>query len=239
MGAQHMSQGHSSIYASMRNPSLVDFPGRMSAVFFTTGCNFRCGFCHNAPLLGTAKPGYTWEQLDELCQRFRRQWVRAAVLTGGEPTLDPNLSETLRFLRDHGFEVKLDTNGSRPDALAAVLDQVRFVAMDVKCSLPQYPRFVGCPDVAAVARSIALLLGASTPYEFRTTVIETVHTDGEMRAIGETVRGAVGFALQAFIPRDDLPDPRLRNTPRTRPQALQQAAQVLRPYVARVEIRGG
>jgi pyruvate formate lyase activating enzyme len=84
-----------------------------------------------------------------------------------------------------------------------------------------------------------LLLAGRTPYEFRTTVIEAVHTDSEMQAIGETVRGAESFAVQAFIPRDDLPDPRLRIAPRTRPQALQRAAEVLRPYVGRVEVRGG
>jgi len=223
----------------MRNPSLVDFPGRMAAVFFFTGCNFRCGFCHNAPLLATAKAGYTWERLDELCAGFRRQWVEAVVLTGGEPTLAPGLAGAVRFFRQRGFDVKLDSNGSRPDVLASLLDQVHFVAMDVKCSLPRYPEFVGFADTEAVARSIRLLLGSSTPYEFRTTIIEAVHDDAEMQAIGETVRGASSYAVQAFIPRDDLPDPALRTTPRTRPQALQRAARVLRSYVGRVEIRGG
>jgi pyruvate formate lyase activating enzyme len=223
----------------MRNPSLVDFPGRMAAVFFVTGCNFRCGFCHNAPLLATAREGYTWEQLGDACARFRRQWVEAVVLTGGEPTLAPALDETLRFFRDRGFEVKLDTNGSRPDVLAAALEQVQCVAMDVKCSLPRYPEFVGFADTTAIARSIGLLLAGQTPYEFRTTVIEAVHDDAELQAMGETVRGAAHYAVQAFIPRDDLPDPRMRTMPRTRPQALRHAAAVLTPYVTSVEIRGG
>lgn len=229
----------SPVYACMRNPSLVDFPGRMAAVFFVTGCNFRCGFCHNAPLLATARAGYTWKRLDELCTAFRRQWVEAVVLTGGEPTLAPGLLDAIGFFRQRGFTVKLDSNGSRPDALAAVLDQVAFVAMDVKCSLPRYPAFVGFPNPEPVARSIQLLIAGATPYEFRTTLIEAVHDDDEMHAIGETVRGATGYAVQAFVPRDDLPDPALRVAPRTRPQALQRAAEILRPYVGRVEIRGG
>lgn len=234
-----MPTGLSPIYASMRSASLVDFPGRMAAVFFVTGCNFRCGFCHNAPLLGTFKQGYSWERLDELCQGFQRQWVKAVVLTGGEPSLASNLLETLQFFRERGLEVKLDTNGSRPEILARALDLVSFVAMDVKCSLPRYADFVGFADSAAIAQSIHLLLGSAIPYEFRTTLLEAVHTDEEMRAIGETVRGAARFALQPFIPRDDLPEPQLRQTPRTRPQALRRAADVLRPYVQRVEIRGG
>lgn len=229
----------SPIYASLRNPSLVDFPGRLAAVLFVTGCNFRCGFCHNAPLLGTVKPGHSWDQLDELCQRFRRQWVKAVVLTGGEPTLAGNLVEALHFFRERGFEVKLDTNGSRPGILAEVLPLVSFVAMDVKCSLPRYADFVGFADSGAVRESVGLLLAGTTPYEFRTTLIESVHTDEEMHAIGTTVRGALCFAVQPFIPRDDLPEPQLRQTPRTRPQALRHAADILRPYVRRVEIRGG
>lgn len=229
----------SPIYASMRNASLVDFPGRMAAVFFTTGCNFRCGFCHNAPLLGTAREGYTWERLDQLCQRFRRQWVSAVVLTGGEPTLSPALPETLQFFRERDFEVKLDTNGSRPAVLAAALPLVSFVAMDVKCSLARYPEFVGFHDAEAIRQSIQTLMASGTPYEFRSTLIEAVHTDAEMRCIGETIRGATTYAVQAFIPRADLPDLHLRTTPRTRPQALQRAAEIVRPFVGRVEIRGG
>ena len=229
----------SPIYASMRNPSLVDFPGRLAAVFFVTGCNFRCGFCHNAPLLGAVKEGYSWDRLDELCEKFRRQWVKAVVLTGGEPTLSPDLENTLHFFRDRGFEVKLDTNGSRPGVLAPLLGLVSFVAMDIKCSLPRYTDFVGFADCDAIGESIRLLLNSTTPYEFRTTLIEPVHTDGEMTAIGETVRGATCFVVQPFIPRDDLPEPWLRTTPRTRPQVLRRAADILRPYVGRVEIRGG
>jgi len=234
-----MVSERSPVYASMRNASLVDFPGRMAAVFFSTGCNFRCGFCHNAPLLGTAREGYTWERLDELCQRFRRQWVNAVVLTGGEPTLAPALPETLQFFRERGFAVKLDTNGSRPRVLTEVLPLVDFVAMDVKCSLPRYPEFVGFHDPAAIGQSIRMLMASGTPYEFRSTLIEHVHTEEEMRCIGETVRGATTFVVQAFIPRDDLPDPGLRTTPRTRPQVLQRAADIVRPFVGRVEIRGG
>ena len=234
-----MLPGLSPIYASMRSASLVDFPGRMAAVFFVTGCNFRCGFCHNAPLLGSVKEGYSWEHLDALCEKFRRQWVKAVVLTGGEPSLAANLVDTLHFFRERGFEVKLDTNGSRPETLARVLSLVNFVAMDVKCSLPRYADFVGFADSAAIRDSIRLLLDSATPYEFRTTLIEPIHTDDEMSAIGEAVRGATCFAVQPFIPRDDLPEPQLRSTPRTRPQSLRRAADILRPYVQRVEIRGG
>jgi len=233
-----MTAALSPIHASLRQASMVDYPGRLAAVLFTTGCNFRCGFCHNAALLGTMRPGYSWERLGELCEDFRRQWVRAVVVTGGEPTLAPALLETLAFLRERGFEIKLDTNGSRPAVLAEALPLVDFVAMDIKCSLPSYPEFVGFDDHGAIRESIAVLLASGKPCEFRTTLIEAVHTDAEMQAIGEAIRGAPVYAVQAFLPHDDLPDPALRTAARTRPQALRHAAEIVRPMVQRVEIRG-
>lgn len=233
-----MATSLSPIYASLRQASMVDYPGRLAAVLFTTGCNFRCGFCHNAALLGTMRPGYPWERLEALCEDFRRQWVRAVVVTGGEPTLAPALLETLAFFRERGFEVKLDTNGSRPAVLAEALPLVDFVAMDVKCSLPRYPEFVGFHDTAAIQESIAMLLASGKPCEFRTTLVEAVHTDAEMLAIREMIRGAPVYAVQAFLPHEDLPDLALRTTARTRPQALRHAADIVRPMVQRVEIRG-
>jgi pyruvate formate lyase activating enzyme len=126
----------------LERPSMVDFPGRLACVLFTTGCNFSCGFCHNAPLLGERKPGLTWERLDSACREFRQSWVRGAVVTGGEPTLWRSLPQLLEFLSGHGFQLKLDTNGSRPADLERVLERLDYVAMDVKCSLARYEGFV-------------------------------------------------------------------------------------------------
>jgi len=228
----------SSIYGAMQRPSMVDYPGRMAAVLFTTGCNFRCGFCHNAALLGTPQRGYTWEQLGAMCDRYRRNWVTAVVITGGEPTLAPGVKDTVCFFRDRGFEVKLDSNGSRPDTLAELLPFVDYVAMDIKCHLDQYGEFVGFADTSAITRSVGLIKAGSTPHEFRTTVIEGVHRPDDFHALGALVGGAPSFALQAFIPRDDLPDPALTAKPRTRPAFLEECAVVLRNYVQRVDIRG-
>ncbi|MBN2450950.1 MAG: anaerobic ribonucleoside-triphosphate reductase activating protein [Lentisphaeria bacterium] len=230
--------GRSAVYGNMRNPSLVDFPGRMAAVLFTAGCNFRCGFCHNASLLGQVRPGYTWDRLDALCRDHRRNWVEAAVITGGEPTLAPTLRETIDFLRRRRFAIKLDTNGSRPEILRALLPWLEYVAMDVKCAPDSYPEFVGFPRPERIRDSIRLLIESGMPCEFRTTLVETFHTEEQVQGIGEAVDGAARFVVQAFIPRDDLPDPALRQVPRTTPQALRRAADILRRYVDCVEIRG-
>ncbi|NOY79435.1 MAG: anaerobic ribonucleoside-triphosphate reductase activating protein [Kiritimatiellaeota bacterium] len=233
-----MSDERSAVYGVLKSPSLVDFPGRLSAVFFVSGCNFRCGFCHNAELLGTPKPGMPVDQLEAACGRFRDNWVDGAVITGGEPTLDDRLADLIVRLRKWGFKIKLDTNGSRPEFLATVLPLVDFVAMDVKCSLESYPEFVKFDHPERIARSVELVRREARAYEFRTTVLPAFHSDAEMRRIADLVRGARRFALQAFVPRDNLPDRALRRAPRTSPERLQQVAALVADSASEVVVRG-
>ncbi|MBT3375062.1 MAG: anaerobic ribonucleoside-triphosphate reductase activating protein [Lentisphaerae bacterium] len=233
-----MSPTTSPVYGLRKNPTLVDFPGRMAVVFFTTGCNFECGFCHNATLLGKQCEGYGWERLRHVCERFRNQWVDGAVITGGEPTLSSNLGELVTFLRDQGFSVKLDTNGSRPDVLAPLLPLLEYVAMDVKCSLPSYEDFVAFPDTEAIVQSVALLRAEAKDYEFRTTVLTDFHSDEEMHGIGDIVRPARRFVVQPFIPRDDLPSAKWCREPRTSPDRLKAVSELMKVYADEVVVRG-
>ncbi len=228
-----------SVYGFLQRPSLVDFPGRLAAVFFTSGCNFACGFCHNAGLLQRKQAGLTAERLRDAVRRFRtRDWVDGAVITGGEPTLCDDLPAILELFRSEGLAVKLDTNGSRPDILRDLLPRVDCVAMDVKCSPKTYPDLTGFDRMEAIDESIGLILAADCDHEFRTTVIESVHTDEEMRAVGERIRGARSYTLQPFIPRDDLPDPLLRAEPRTTPERMEQLSALMAPYAESVTIKG-
>ena len=229
----------SPVFGILRNPSMVDYPGRLSGVMFIAGCNFRCGFCHNAAELGgPLRPGMPWSQLERACRRFRDNWVEAVTITGGEPTLHPGLPELIRRLRAWGFLVKLDTNGSRPDVLETVLPHVDYAAMDVKCSLPRYADFVKFADGDKVRKSIGLIRSHAADYEFRTTVVPGVHDADEIRQVAELVAGSRRLALQAFVPRADLPDPTLRTMPRTAPETLRHLAEVVRPYVDEVILRG-
>lgn len=218
--------------------SMVDFPGRLSAVLFTRGCNFRCGFCHNAARLGAYGEGMPWSRLLGHFAAFRAQWADGAVVTGGEPTLHEGLPELVSRLKREGFAVKLDTNGSRPDRLERVIGEVDCVAMDIKCAPGRYADFTGFGDIAALDRSVRLILGRARDAEFRTTVIEPFHDDAQMREIGEWIRGARRFILQPFVPRDTLPDPALRAVPRTRPQRLCALRDRLRGCAREVLIRG-
>lgn len=229
----------SPVYGILPNASMVDYPGRMAAVVFLAGCNFRCGFCHNAPLMGRrGAPGMSWTDVETACRRFRDNWVNSVVVTGGEPTLHPGLFPILDKLREWKFSVKLDTNGSRPDILEQALPLVDYVAMDVKFAPDDYPRLAGFSDLDALTRSIALIRDSAPRYEFRTTVIEAWHDEAKIRAIGHWVRGAHLHVLQAFIPRDDLPDPACRSMRQTPSALLHSLADELRHHVRRVEIRG-
>ena len=229
----------SPVFGMLQNASMVDYPGKMAAVFFLSGCNFRCGFCHNANLMQDVRaPGLPWVEVEAACKRFRENWVSGAVVTGGEPTLNSGVLQIVEKLREWGFSVKLDTNGSCPRVLETLLPLVDYVAMDVKFAPVDYAELAGFGDIEILTESIQLIQARAKAYEFRTTVIEAWHNEEKMRAIGEWVKGAKLHVLQAFVPRDDLPSPACRKMRETRSEILHPLADVLRHYVGRVEIRG-
>ena len=227
----------SPIYGSRRQTTMVDFPGRIAGVVFTTGCNFQCGFCHNATLLQKQRPGYGWDALRDLCQRFRQQWATGIVITGGEPTIAPGIEETVCFVRHLGFAVKLDSNGSRPEVLERLLPLVDYVAMDIKCALEHYASFVHFGQTDRIQTSIRLIMEQAKDYEFRTTVIEGIHTPEEAHGVGQLIKGAKRHYSQPFVPHDDLPDPELAKKPRTNPDVVREFAEIVGQYVQTAQPR--
>lgn len=226
------------VYAFLEKPSLIDYPGCLCGVFFVSGCNFTCGFCHNAALMGRPRKGIPWSRLEEVCRRFKDEWVDAACITGGEPTLADDLPGLIGFFRDFGFKVKLDTNGSRPAVLLDCLPHLDYVAMDIKAGLSGYPALTGFKDTEKIRDSVRLIMDGGKEYEFRTTVIEPFHTDQQMREIGDLIRGAKRYAMQAFIPQDTLPGPEFRTLRRTTPERLRQLAALMQPYAGEIILRG-
>ncbi len=184
--------------------SLVDYPGRVAAALFTIGCNMRCGYCHNPELVLPDR--YAGAIPEEDVLRFlesRRGRLEGVVISGGEPTMHEGLPRFVQVVHDMGFLVKLDTNGTHPDMVAAMLaaGTLDFVAMDIKGPLEKYQEIAAYPvDTAAVVRTIALLAEAGLPREFRTTVVRAQLTPEDIRAIGKLVAGAPRFALQRFRP---------------------------------------
>ena len=185
--------------------SFSDFPSRIAAVVFTRGCNFRCPYCHNPDLVeGDAEVAEAPTEAEVLSFLERRRGqLDGVVVTGGEPTVQADLTSFLGQVRNLGLEVKLDTNGSRPDVLASLLDAglVDFVAVDVKAPLGRYRELVGVEvDPREIARSVEIVLGQEVGHEFRTTVVHPLLGLDDLLAIGETVRGCGRYVLQPFVP---------------------------------------
>jgi pyruvate formate lyase activating enzyme len=225
--------------AGMQKLTLLDYPGRLACTVFTAGCNLRCPFCHNGPLLD----GKTWDAEGEarlLALLDRRKNVLEGVcVTGGEPLLQPDLPDLLREIRARGYLVKLDTNGMFPDRLAAVLAAglADYVAMDLKNGPARWAETVGVPeaDPAAARASAALLMGGTVDYEFRTTVVRGLHDEASLRAAGETIRGAKRWFLQRFVP----PEAPLRaGLAAFSKEEMEHLAAAAAPFAGTVALRG-
>ncbi len=229
----------SPVYAYLKRPSMIDFPGKLAVVMFTTGCNFTCGFCHNATLMGKPQDGLPWEKVAQACDEFREQWVDAVAISGGEPTMDAAaLEELIDFLKLRNFAVKLDTNGSRPQVVEHLLPKLDYVAMDVKTSPAKYKNFVGFGDVEKIRSSIDIIRGSDVAHEFRTTIIEDVHDENDICEIAELIKGAARYVLQPFIPHEDLPDPKYRTMKRTTPVFMRKMEKAAAGCAAEVVARG-
>lgn len=217
---------------------MVDYPKHFAAVFFTSGCNFTCGFCHNVSLMGKKQAGLSWDKLETACTQFKKDWVNGIVITGGEPTMADDLTELIHFFRKFGFAIKLDTNGSNPDLLAEVVPLVDYVAMDIKTGFSGYEELARFPDTGKIKASLELIKSEAKDYEFRTTVIDSIHTDEQMDEVGKIIDGSKRFALQAFIPREGLPEEKFRTLPRTTAARLHQLKDHLSGRVDEILLRG-
>ena len=188
--------------------SLSDFPGKLAAVAFTQGCPWRCGFCHNAPLMAfpdQRSPNAQNTVFTELMAYLHEaRLVEGVVVSGGEPTWQPGLERLLRAIRGLGLATKLDTNGMRPNVLGDLLRKglLDYVAMDVKAPPEKYAQVVRRPvDLEALKASVALLKGSGVRAEFRTTLVPGLLEEDDLVAIGQWVNGAERWALQTFEPK--------------------------------------
>ena len=192
--------------------TLIDFPGRVAAIVFTEGCNFRCPYCYNRELV---VPEHYAEPIpEEEVLRFlesRRGQLEGVVITGGEPTVQEDLADFVRRVKDLGFLVKLDTNGSHPDAIARLLDAglLDYIAMDIKAPLARYREITRSEiDEATIRASVDLLMKGAVAHEFRTTVVrEQLSLDEVVEIARGIFRGARRYALQKFRATDSLVDP--------------------------------
>ena len=220
--------------------SMVDYPGKLAATVFTGGCNLRCPFCHNAPLV--TRLAETPEIPEREALEFlssRRGLLDGVVLSGGEPLLQSGAVDFLAEVRALGFAVKLDTNGCYPGPLAKILEQklADYVAMDIKNCREKYPETVGVPgfDLAPVEESVRLMKGSGVDFEFRTTVVREFHTADDIRAIGIWLDGAPRYFLQSFVDSGDLVGTGCHGLS---PEDMRAMAEAAKPFFGRVALRG-
>ncbi len=205
--------------------SFSDWPEKICSVLFLPGCNFRCPYCHNHPLVFHPEQYATIPIEDILGRlRFLKNWIDGVCLTGGEPSLHEGLPVLVREIKKHGFLVKLDTNGSNPQRLESLIEAggIDFVSMDVKAPLDpfRYSRSVGLPvRLEPLLESIQILKNGKIDYEFRMTVVPGLHGEEDIQILGDQLRAGPRFILQNFNPEDPL-DPSMKNIAPFDPEAL-------------------
>ena len=224
--------------------TLLDYPGKVACTVFLNGCNFRCPYCHNAELLGDGEAVMTVAGL--LAFLRKRQGILEGVcITGGEPTLHPELPALLGEVRALGYAVKLDTNGYRPEILEAVLNQglVDYVAMDLKNGPEGYAETVGLSGVelAKIRQSIRLLMASPVDFELRTTVAKPLHSGETITSMADWLRETTNgkpiprLFVQPFVDRDTVP---VGGFSAPTGAELEQFCRILGPCAERVELRG-
>ena len=196
------------IIHGIQKMTLVDFPGKVGTILFTGSCNFRCPFCQNAALVlhPDSEPAIPDDEIFSYLRK-RKGMIDGVVITGGEPTLQRDLLEYMRRIKDLGYAVKLDTNGYRPDVLRAAVEggYADYVAMDVKNSLESYAMTCGVEDfdTSCVEETISFLKEGRVAYEFRTTVTRETHSEKNFISLASLLEGAEAYYLQNFVPNEN------------------------------------
>ena len=185
--------------------SLLDYEDKVSVVLFSKACNFRCPFCHNGDSVLNAQEELDFNDILAFL-KTRTGLVDAVVFTGGEPTLEPDLEVKIKAVRELGFDIKLDTNGTNPELLEKLLDDgvVDYVAMDIKNSPSLYAETCGVNfiQIENIKKSIAIIMSKAPDYEFRTTLVKEFHEKMNYDAFFELIKGAKKLYLQKFVDRE-------------------------------------
>ncbi len=218
--------------------TLLDFKGTVACTVFTGGCNFRCPFCHNAGLVSLEGEEFSIEEVISFLKK-RQGVLEGVVVTGGEPLLHHDIGDFLEKVKELGFKVKLDTNGTNPTLLGELIGNklVDRVAMDIKSSPDGYSKAVGravCLD--GINESIELLLSNSVEYEFRTTAVKGIHEKEDFEKIGLWIKGAREYYIQQFKDSGNLINP--DNLSSFTEDELKAFADIVRRYVPSVQLRG-
>ena len=229
------------IFAGLQKLTLLDYPGKVACTLFTRGCNFRCPFCHNASLVVRPEEQKMYDNAEILAFLRKRLGVLDGVaITGGEPTLMAGLYDFISQVKEMGYDVKLDTNGTRPDLLRRlVIDGlVDYVAMDIKNSPEKYAYTCGLPegyDLSKIEESKNFLMEGRVDFEFRTTVAKPFHDENDFIKIGEWLKGSEKYFLQQFKDSGDIIGQEISSY---NDMEMEKFLTLLLPFVPNAQLRG-
>lgn len=229
------------IIAGLQKTSLLDYPGKVSAILFTQGCNFRCPFCYNPNLVThiSKKDIISEKKIFDFLAK-RQKTLDAVVITGGEPTLHDDLPEFIQRIKKLGFLVKLDTNGTNPKMLKELIKSklIDYIAMDVKAPLLKYSKVVNMKVKALkIRKSIKLIMASGLPYEFRSTIMPALHSDKDLIKMAKLIKGARAYYLQKFIPTGSLNNQEFNNFKSFTDKQMKELCQLVKPYVNKCATR--
>jgi pyruvate formate lyase activating enzyme len=229
------------LISGLQKLTLLDYPGQVACTVFTGGCNFRCPFCHNSPLVLPEQLAHDTDEEQVLSFLSKRIGVLDGVaITGGEPLLHKDIGSFLAKVKALGYKIKLDTNGSFPDLLMELVRDklVDRVAMDIKNAPELYAKTVGVTnlDMAAIERSKEFLLSGAIDYEFRTTVVKGLHTEESLLTAAKWISGAKEYYLQQF--KDSGHVLNIEGLDAYNEQEMHALADAIKPIVPTVQVRG-
>ena len=229
------------ILGGFQKLTLLDYPGKIAATVFTVGCSFRCPFCHNPELvnLRLAHNEESEKAFFEFLEK-RKGKLEGVCITGGEPTIQPDILEFIQKIKKLGFLVKLDSNGTRPDVLKKLIDQklVDYIAMDIKNKLEKYDVTTGSKvDKDRIRLSVNLIRNSRIPYEFRTTVVPGLHTEKDFLEIAKWINGAEAYYLQEYREEQKILDPNLKKKTKGKKIDLEKIKKAIEHNFGKMEIR--
>lgn len=217
--------------------SLLDYDGLISIVLFSPGCNFACPYCHNKTTIVDSKQFIPFDEIYDYL-KSRKSLVDAVTFSGGEPTLMKELKDRIKAVKELGYKIKLDTNGSNPDILISLLKDnlLDYVAMDIKSSFKNYDLAANSKvDIAKIKQSIKLLQESKVDYEFRTTLVKEYVSIQDIEDIAKELKGSKRFYLQKYVYRDGILN---KNLHEVSEDEANEFANILRKSIPFVELRG-
>lgn len=224
----------------LNKTTLLDYPEHVAATVFVGGCNFRCPFCHNSDLVlnPASQPFIGEEEIFDFLNK-RKNILSGVCISGGEPTLQPDLDEFIRKIKDMGLLVKLDTNGYRPEIIKGLVekDLLDYIAMDIKSGVTGYKSAAGITELdwEKIAESIDFIMNSGVQYEFRTTVVKGIHKKQDFEEITNLIKGCGSYFLQNYKDNENVILPGFAVFSK---EELEEFAEVVRPYVGKVTLRG-